>query len=245
MLSVRATSRGAQELPRQPWNREKLAKQDPGNAGWQRDLSVSYDNVGDVQRAQGDLAGALKSYRDSLGIAEKLAKQDPSNAGWQRDLSVRYSNVGNVQAHRATSRVRSRATARALESPRSLPSRIRAMRTGSAISPSARQRRRRAGAQGDLAGTLKSYRESLGIAEKLAKQNPSNALWQCDLALVYWKTGSVWALVEPKSRNEARATVERGRDILRQMKEHMGLTAVHQEWLNSIEADLRKIQKKK
>ena len=53
-------------------------KQDPGNAGWQRDLSVSYDNVGDVQSAQGDLAGALKSYRDSLAIRDKLAKQDPA-----------------------------------------------------------------------------------------------------------------------------------------------------------------------
>ena len=154
--------------------------------------------MGNLQRAQGDLAGALKSYRESLGIAEKLAKHDPGNVDWQRDLSVSDYNVGDLQR-----------------------------------------------AQGDLAGTLKSYRESLGIREKLAKQNPSNALWQCDLALVYWKTGSVWAQVEPKSRNEARATVERGRDILRQMKEHMGLTAVHQEWLNSIEADLRKMQKKK
>ena len=79
-------------------SREKLAKQDPGNAGWQRDLSVSYDRVGDVQRAQGDLAGALKSYRDSLGIREKLAKQDPGNAGWQRDLSVSYDKVGDVRA---------------------------------------------------------------------------------------------------------------------------------------------------
>ena len=28
-------------------------------------LSVSYNKVGNVQSAQGDLAGALKSYRDS------------------------------------------------------------------------------------------------------------------------------------------------------------------------------------
>jgi hypothetical protein len=35
---------------------------------------VAAHKVGDVQSAQGDLAGALKSYRDSLGIAEKLAK---------------------------------------------------------------------------------------------------------------------------------------------------------------------------
>jgi tetratricopeptide (TPR) repeat protein/uncharacterized membrane protein HdeD (DUF308 family) len=73
------------------------AQSDPSNFGWQRDLSVSYDRVGDVLKDQGDLAGALKSYRDSLAIREQLAKSDPSNAGWQRDLSVSYDNIGNVQ----------------------------------------------------------------------------------------------------------------------------------------------------
>ena len=36
--------------------------------------------------SQGDLPGALKSYRDDLAIAERLAKADPSNAGWQFDV---------------------------------------------------------------------------------------------------------------------------------------------------------------
>ena len=31
---------------------ERLAEADPGNAGWQRDLSVSHDNIGDVLRAR-------------------------------------------------------------------------------------------------------------------------------------------------------------------------------------------------
>ena len=31
-----------------------------------RDLSVAYEKVGGVQEAQGNLAGALKSYSDSL-----------------------------------------------------------------------------------------------------------------------------------------------------------------------------------
>ena len=75
---------------------DRLAKSDPGNAGWQRDLSVSYNKVGDVQVAQGDLAGALKSYSDSLAIADRLAKSDPGNAGWQRDLSVSYNKIGDV-----------------------------------------------------------------------------------------------------------------------------------------------------
>ena len=77
---------------------DRLAKSDPGNAGWQRELSVSLNKVGDGQTAQGDLAGALNSYRDSLAIIDRLAKSDPNNAGWQSDLSVSLNKVGNVLA---------------------------------------------------------------------------------------------------------------------------------------------------
>src|SRR5262249_2709600 len=76
---------------------ERATKADPGNADWQRDLSVAYNGGGDVQVAQGDLAGALRSYRDSLAIRQRLATADPGNAGWQRDLSVSFNKVGDVQ----------------------------------------------------------------------------------------------------------------------------------------------------
>ena len=66
---------------------------DPGHAGWQRDLSVSYIKVGNVQVAQGDQSGALKSYRDSLAIRERLARSDPGNASWQRDLAVSHAKL--------------------------------------------------------------------------------------------------------------------------------------------------------
>ena len=62
-----------------------------------RDRSVALDAIGDVQRAQGDLAAALTSYRASLAIRERLAKADPGNAGWQRDLSVSHDKIGDVQ----------------------------------------------------------------------------------------------------------------------------------------------------
>ena len=41
---------------------EELAAADPGNAGWQRDLSVSHNKIGDVLTAQGNLAAALAAY---------------------------------------------------------------------------------------------------------------------------------------------------------------------------------------
>ena len=70
----------------------RLAKADPGNAGWQRDLSRVAQQ--DRRRAArpGQSAAALEGYNASLAIAERLAKADPGNAGWQRDLSVSHNN---------------------------------------------------------------------------------------------------------------------------------------------------------
>jgi eukaryotic-like serine/threonine-protein kinase len=76
--------------------RERLAAQDPANAGWRRGLSVSHDRVGDVLYAQGDLAGALAEYRASLAIAELLAAQDPANAQWQTDLAISCGRVAKA-----------------------------------------------------------------------------------------------------------------------------------------------------
>jgi len=75
---------------------QRLAEQDPTNASWQRDLSVSHNKVGDVLRSQGDAAGALSAYRDSLAIAERLAEQDPTNASWQRDVSVSCYKIADL-----------------------------------------------------------------------------------------------------------------------------------------------------
>ena len=94
--------------------------------------------------------------------------------------------------------------------------------------------------QGDLAGALKSYRDGLAIAEKLAKQDPGNAGWQADFAFSCWQTGTTLARSDPQSKKDARTMVEKGRDILRELKTRSGLIPQQQQWLDSIEADLRK-----
>ncbi len=76
--------------------RDGLATADRSNTQWQRDLSISYEKVGDVLRVQGKLDAALKAYSDDLAIMERLAAADRSNTLWQRDLSVSYNKVGNV-----------------------------------------------------------------------------------------------------------------------------------------------------
>ena len=66
-------------------------------SGSDRDLGVALNSLGDVRRAQGDLAGALAAYDAAKAIAEQLAAADPGNAAWQRDLSVSWNKIGDVR----------------------------------------------------------------------------------------------------------------------------------------------------
>jgi hypothetical protein len=76
--------------------RERLAQSDPGNAGWQFDVGISNERIGNVQVAQDDLAAAAKSYKAKRDIISRLAQSDPGNAGWQRDLAVSYSKIAGL-----------------------------------------------------------------------------------------------------------------------------------------------------
>ena len=62
-----------------------------GEHDWLRERSVLLNKRADVLSAQGDLAGALTAYRESLRVRERLASSDPSNATWQRDLSYSFT----------------------------------------------------------------------------------------------------------------------------------------------------------
>jgi tetratricopeptide (TPR) repeat protein len=77
---------------------EGLAKRDPANTEWQRDLSVSHNKMGDVLVSQGDGAGALAAYQAGLTIREGLAKRDPANTQWQVDVAVSFAKLGSLDS---------------------------------------------------------------------------------------------------------------------------------------------------
>ncbi|MFM7228057.1 MAG: TIR domain-containing protein, partial [Cyanobacteriota bacterium] len=85
--SERAFARYGQLLERL----QVLAKAEPDRADYQRDLSVSYNKMGDLYRALGQGEGARAAYQGSLEIRERLAKAEPDRADYQRDLSVSYA----------------------------------------------------------------------------------------------------------------------------------------------------------
>jgi len=73
-----------------------LAKSDPDNTLWQRDVAASYGKIGDVYAAQGHLTEALASFQSSLEIREHEAKADSSNADMQLELAIAQAKVGDV-----------------------------------------------------------------------------------------------------------------------------------------------------
>ncbi|MGD0762389.1 MAG: tetratricopeptide repeat protein, partial [Roseiarcus sp.] len=170
----------------------RLLVADPGNAFWQHELSVSYSKIGDVQRAQGHLPEALKSFRDGLAIAERMAKGDPGNAGWQSDLSVSYGRIGEVLVQQGN-------LPEALENCRDglgIADRLTKADAGNAnwqhgLSVSYDRIGEVLVAQGHLPEALKSFRDSLAIRDRLAKADPGNAGWQHDLSVSYDRVGDV------------------------------------------------------
>ena len=75
---------------------ERKAKAEPDRADYQRDLSVSYNKMGDLYRSLGQGEQAREAYASSLSIRDRLAKAEPDRADYQRDLSVSYERMGDL-----------------------------------------------------------------------------------------------------------------------------------------------------
>ena len=117
---------------------DRLAKADPGNARWQRDLSVSHNKIGDVQQAQGDLAAALTSYQASHDIFDAAGESRPR----QRRLAARPLGLARQDRRRAAGAGRPGGGADAATRPRTLSLSVWRKRTPATPAGSATSRSR-------------------------------------------------------------------------------------------------------
>ncbi|GAB6039967.1 tetratricopeptide repeat protein [Endothiovibrio diazotrophicus] len=162
----------------------RLAEQDPGNAGWQRDLAVAHSRVGGVLEAQGKLAEAQQAFGEDLSISRRLAEQDPGNVGWQWDLAVAHGRVGDVLQARGKLAEAQQAFGEVLSISRRLAEldpgnagwqrelAVAHSRVGGVLQ-----------AQGKLAEAQQAFDEVLSISRRLAEQDPGNAGWRYELAV--------------------------------------------------------------
>ncbi|MGH9721089.1 MAG: tetratricopeptide repeat protein [Bryobacteraceae bacterium] len=81
---------------------EDLARREPANAIYRRDLMGAYMSVGDMLGSpayfnMGDPAGAIDAYGKGLALAERLAAEDPRNVLARRDLTNSLRRMANLQ----------------------------------------------------------------------------------------------------------------------------------------------------
>jgi hypothetical protein len=84
-------------------------------------LAVSYERIGDVLAATGEIDTALASYRDSLTIRNEQALRDPSNVLWQVDLVVSLCKVASTGGEPEANLARAEAILKRLDGAGALP----------------------------------------------------------------------------------------------------------------------------
>ena len=77
---------------------ERLSLEHPERADYLRDLSVSYNKMGDLMGRLGDGEQSRQFYQKRLEIAERLVRQEPDRADYQADLVVSLVRVGSREA---------------------------------------------------------------------------------------------------------------------------------------------------
>jgi len=161
----------------------RLTLLDPDNTGWQRELSVSHNDVGRVLQAQGKLTEALREFQASKDIRLRLIRQDADNTDWQWDLSVSHNCVGlalqaqgklaeALQEYQAYKDIMLRLT---LLDPDNTDWQRDLSISHRWIATLFEQ-------QGRLAEALTEREAGLAIVERLAQLDETNADWQQDLA---------------------------------------------------------------
>ena len=61
---------------------------DPDNAGYQRDLSISYERLGDLDRAAGRPGDAARRYLSAVDIRRRLLQREPQRVDLAEELGV-------------------------------------------------------------------------------------------------------------------------------------------------------------
>ena len=112
---------------------EPLAKSDPANAEWQRDLASTLERAGIALAGEGDLSAALKQYQESLQIKARLAQSDPQNAKWQNDLAFTYAKMADALSKAARRPKQGKRSSPAVTSWSRSPRNIRTGKSGNKI----------------------------------------------------------------------------------------------------------------
>ena len=171
---------------------EEFAENFPDDPNLQRDLSVSYGNLGDIAKSRNDYKAAEGYYAKALEIREKLAEKYPEDPNLQRDLSVSYERLGYIAAARNVYNAAGWYYAKAIEISGRLaekyPDDSKLQRD---LSVSYERLGGIAEALNDYKAAEGYYAKALEIGERLAEKYPDDPNLQRDLSVSYNKLGDI------------------------------------------------------
>ncbi len=193
---------------------ERLAARDPANK-WQNELAIVYHNISNVLDFMDDFPNALDAARDGLAVAEALVARDPGNTEWQQNLWDIQHKVGSSLSHQGDYLGALAAYGEALvvagvlaeSDPANTESQRKLASTHSGISEALHHGGK------DEPGALAAARSSFAITEAMTALDPTNALWQGDLARCCYLISEIGEDLEIQ-----RSHAVRGRAILLELK---------------------------
>ena len=169
-----------------------LLATNPGNTGWQQDLSIAYQRIGSAQTARGDLPGALKSYGESRTILDRLIRSNSDKADWQQDLATLDELIADARKAQGDFAVALQAVRDGIAIMERL---VQAAPANTTWQYDLSLEYGRLGdiqtEQSNFADALKSYQQTSAVLDRLSKSDASNALWQRNLAMAYSRTGNL------------------------------------------------------
>ena len=180
---------------------EKFAEKFPEDPQMQRDLSVSYERLGDIAKARNDYSAAERYYAKALEIRERLAEKYPDDPNLQRDLSFSYNKLGDIAKARNNYNAAEGYYAKALEIGERLaekyPEDPNLQRD---LSVSYNKLGGIAETRNDYKAAEGYYAKALEIGERLAEKYPEDPQMQRDLSISYNNLGDI-----AKARNDYKA----------------------------------------
>ena len=162
------------------------------NDGMAKDLSVGWMRIGDIKRAQGDRAGALAAYEESLALMRKVAAANPGDSAVQFAITPSLDRIGNLRLEAGQHTEALKAFDESLA--------IRRRLAASAAGNAGWQRgvlvslgkicdvKRDAG---DSKGAFAACEESVATAKRLAEGDQGNTEWQRDIAIGLERLGAL------------------------------------------------------
>jgi hypothetical protein len=168
---------------------EELERRAPDNARCLRDLSISYNRLGDLA-LRTDVAQARGWFEKHRAIAERLAKLEPDNVTYLHDLSIHYDRLGDLALRTDVAQARGwfeQGLAITERLAKLKPDNVRYLLDLSTTY----DRLGDLALRTDVAQARGWFEKALTIRERLAKLEPDNVTCQRDLSSSYERLGDL------------------------------------------------------